>query len=53
MGQRTAWNRHNLGQAAPAPDKLNIAENGYNLLWPITTEAIDNDRNLLPNNPGY
>jgi hypothetical protein len=35
------------------PDKLNIAENGYNLLWPITTVAIDNDRNLLPNNPGY
>ena len=53
MGQRTARNRYNLGQATSASDKLNIAENGYNLLWPITTVAIDNDRNLLPNNPGY
>ena len=49
--------KYRTGEAAgsrpQASDKLNIAENGYNLLWPITTVAIDNDRNLLPNNPGY
>lgn len=36
-----------------ASQSMDIAEDGYNLLWPVPQTAIDNNPNLLPNNPGY
>ena len=41
------------GSRPTASDNMNIADDGYNLLWPVPATAIDNDPNLLPNNPGY
>lgn len=36
-----------------ASQSMDIAEDGYNLLWPVPQTAIDNDPMLLPQNPGY
>ena len=41
------------GSRPTASDNMNIADDGYNLLWPVPATAIENDPNLLPNNPGY
>lgn len=41
------------GSRPSASDNMNIADDGYNLLWPVPAVAIENDPNLLPNNPGY
>ncbi len=41
------------GSRPHASEKLNIADDGYNLLWPVPAVAIENNPNLLPNNTGY
>ena len=42
---------------AESPDStsetMQIDDDGHNLLWPVPQTAIDNDPNLLPQNPGY
>lgn len=41
------------GSRPGASDNMNIAQDGYNLLFPVPSVAIDNNSLLLPNNPGY
>lgn len=41
------------GSRPQASETMNIADDGHNLLWPVPQTAIDNDPNLLPQNPGY
>lgn len=41
------------GSRPQASDNMNIADNGYNLLFPVPAVAISNDPNLKPNNSGY
>ena len=41
------------GSRPQASEKMQIADDGHNLLWPVPQTAIDNDPNLLPQNPGY
>jgi hypothetical protein len=52
-----ALRKYQPGEAAgsrpQASETMNIADDGHNLLWPVPQTAIDNDPNLLPQNPGY
>ncbi len=41
------------GSRPQASETMQIADDGHNLLWPVPQTAIDNDPNLLPQNPGY
>ena len=42
-----------VGSRPQASETMNIADDGYNLLWPVPQTAIDNDPNLLPQNNRY
>ena len=52
-----SFRKYQPGEAAgsrpQASETMNIADDGHNLLWPVPQTAIDNDPNLLPQNPGY
>lgn len=52
-----AFRKYQPGEAAgsrpQASETMDIADDGHNLLWPVPQTAIDNDPNLLPQNPGY
>ena len=52
-----AFRKYQPGEAAgsrpQASETMQIADDGHNLLWPVPQTAIDNDPNLLPQNPGY
>ena len=52
-----ALRKYQPGEAAgsrpQASETMNIADDGHNLLWPVPQTAIDNDPNLLTQNPGY
>ena len=41
------------GSRPQASETMQFADDGHNLLWPVPQTAIDNDPNLLPQNPGY
>lgn len=41
------------GSKPYASEVMDIADDGHNLLWPVPAVAIQNDPNLLPQNPGY
>ena len=52
-----AFRKYQPGEAAgsrpQASETMQIADYGYNLLWPVPQTAIDNDPHLLPQNTGY
>jgi hypothetical protein len=52
-----SFRKYQPGEAAgsrpQASETMQIADDGHNLLWPVPQTAIDNDPNLLPQNPGY
>ena len=52
-----AFRKYQPGEAAgsrpQASETMQIDDDGHNLLWPVPQTAIDNDPNLLPQNPGY
>lgn len=41
------------GTRPSASERMNIDADGQRLLYPVPSVAINNDGNLLPNNPGY
>lgn len=50
---RTYQNGEIAGSRPTASDKMNIADDGYNLLFPVGASVIAVNPGLLPNNPGY